>query len=383
MNSCDPTPNGLRRPDGRRTCDSNARLSRFRYGPSLLAADAWDLWSAADHAEELRICVGARVGMNVAKGRRERSKAPMSPRSNAILSLAAFVGFGTVSAAAFAQAPAARPSAARPSAGHSGPAGTVDVSASAQAGSPTRATSAAVAPAGTVQAAPTPAAIPTTNLAVVQTPAPTAGPTPAAAPAPATAPAAIPPPAMAPVAVIPPGYALVPIDSAAQTRYDVEYPQHQGALPPGMELPYEDGEPVPPGYRVVKQNRRGLVIAGSIVGGIAYGFSITGAVSDDFNHKSGFLLVPAFGPWLMLALGGAKNRCGDNLATNHVDYPCDNSTLRSWLVLDGLTQLAGAAMFTFGIAYPTKRLVRKDVTVSMAPISVGKDGYGVGAVGSF
>jgi hypothetical protein len=148
-----------------------------------------------------------------------------------------------------------------------------------------------------------------------------------------------------------------------------------------MELPYEEGEPIPTGYRVVKQSRRGLVIAGSIVGGIGYGFAVLGATGDDFNHKSGALLVPVLGPWLMMALGGAKDEaCNSN-------YTYDNcgsrSGLRTALVLDGMMQAAGAAMLIVGIAVPKTRLIRKDVTVSMLPMPLGKDGYGLGAVGQF
>lgn len=89
----------------------------------------------------------------------------------------------------------------------------------------------------------------------------TAAPAPAAAPVPAKAAA----PAPQQVAV-PPGYMLVPIpQSSAETRYDVQYPQARGALPPGMELPYEEGDAVPEGYRVRTQPRKGLVIAGSSV----------------------------------------------------------------------------------------------------------------------
>jgi hypothetical protein len=215
---------------------------------------------------------------------------------------------------------------------------------------------------------------------------PAVAPTPA--PAPETVPAAAAPsqprPASAPVLAVPPGYALVPIDNGGQTRYDVEYPQRQGALPPGMELPYEEGEPVPLGYRVVKQTRRGLVIAGSIVGGIAYGFSIVGATSDDFNHKSGSLLVPVLGPWIMLALGGAKDVPSTGYCFDTSSSSCGSrSGLRGVLVLDGLMQGAGAAMLIVGIAVPKTRLVRKDVTLSMLPMPLGKDGYGLGAVGQF
>jgi hypothetical protein len=141
---------------------------------------------------------------------------------------------------------------------------------------------------------------------------------------------------------------------------------------------------VPPGYRAVTQPRRGLVIAGSIVTGVLWGFSVMGAVGDDFNHKSGALLVPVLGPWLMLALGGAKDRPCRVSEYSYYDSDCGNEAgLRSMLVLDGLGQLAGATMFTLGFALPRTRLVRKDVTLSMTPMPVGNFGYGLGAVGTF
>lgn len=176
---------------------------------------------------------------------------------------------------------------------------------------------------------------------------------------------------------------LVPIpDGKAPTRYDVVYPQTRGALPPGMELPYEDGDPIPPGYRLVTRNRRGLIIAGSIVAGIPWVFSVMGAVAADYDNKSGFLLVPVLGPWLMLAAGGAKDDCDpDDEAYSCTD--ADNAGLRSVLVLDALIQTAGGAMFISGFAFPRKRLVRSDVTVGVTPARVGRDGYGLGLTGTF
>ena len=87
----------------------------------------------------------------------------------------------------------------------------------------------------------------------------------------------------------------------------------------------------------------------------------------------------------MLALGGAKdepNRSGYCYDTS--SSACgSHSSLRGALVLDGLMQGAGAAMLIVGIAVPKTRLVRRDVTVSMLPMPLGKDGYGLGAVGQF
>ncbi len=105
---------------------------------------------------------------------------------------------------------------------------------------------------------------------------------------------------------------------------------------------------------------------------------MTAATGADFDNKSGFLLVPALGPWLSLLAGAGKNRdCGSEFCN------ADRSGLRAMLVLDGLVQSAGAAMFILGIAVPRKRLVREDVTLGLVPTTLGRDGYGLGAVGTF
>lgn len=204
-----------------------------------------------------------------------------------------------------------------------------------------------------------------------------------AAPAPAAAPAA---PATAPLKpqpyTVPAGYMLVPLPNASsQTRYDVQYPQARGALPPGMELPYEDGDTIPAGYRLRQQPRRGLIIGGSIMVGVPWALGTTAAAGDNFRNKSGFLLVPGIGPWLMLLAGGAKDSASCDSSTDHCSG--SRSGLRAVLTLDGLVQTAGAVMFVAGFMVPRKRLVREDVTVSLAPTPIGRDGYGLGAIGTF
>ena len=222
---------------------------------------------------------------------------------------------------------------------------------------------------------------PTTSTPPVPPAPTTASPPPAAttaAPAPAASPAA---PATPTTVAVPPGYKLVRVDEPQEsTRHDVQYPQRRGALPPGMELPYEEGDPIPPGYRLREQKRRGLIIAGSIVTGIPWMISLTAATGADFENKSGYLIVPGIGPWLMLLAGGASDRsCGSDSVL------CEESRagLRAALVLDGLVQSAGAAMFAAGFLFPRQRLVRQDVTVSIAPTTVAPGAYGLGAVGTF
>lgn len=217
------------------------------------------------------------------------------------------------------------------------------------------------------------------GTALAQQAAETSSPPPASNPASAANPPRAPAPASADQVAVPPGYKLVKVDEPETTmRYDVQYPQRRGALPPGLELPYEDGDPIPPGYKLRQEKRRGLIIAGSIVTGVPWVISLTAAVAADYDHKSGFLLVPALGPWLMLAAGGASDEhCSTEL--------CDDSRsgLRATLVFDGLMQTAGAAMFAAGFLLPRQRLVRQDVTIGFVPTTLAPGAYGLGAVGTF
>jgi hypothetical protein len=186
------------------------------------------------------------------------------------------------------------------------------------------------------------------------------------------------PPAQPPAYAPPPGYKLVPINEApAEIQSQVQYPQ----LPPAMELPYDDGQPIPRGYHLVERSRRGLIIAGSIMTGVPWLFSVTAAVGSDYEDKTGFLLVPVLGPWLMLATGGANDPSCTN--SGDVSFCESNAPLRGILVFDGLVQTAGAVMFVLGFTNPSKRLVRDDVTVGVAPMTLGRDGHGLGVVGTF
>ena len=218
---------------------------------------------------------------------------------------------------------------------------------------------------------------------------------PAYAPPPATAPAYAPPPApttqpsaapMVPGQPVPQNYTLVPV----ATQFGYYYPE--GApLPPSAEIPYDGSSPVPEGYRVEYRSRRGLVIAGSIVGGIAYGVSLSVAISDNFSDKTGLLAIPVLGPWLNLAMSKGQKNCSAlsnstysySYSSEYDSCQSDNDALKVVLVADGLMQFAGATMLTLGLALPTSKLVYRGVSMSVTPSPVGRDGYGLGAVGQF
>jgi hypothetical protein len=153
---------------------------------------------------------------------------------------------------------------------------------------------------------------------------------------------------------------------------------------PATDLPYTDGQAVPAGYHVIEEPRRGLVIGGSLSLGIPWLLGATVAVGNDFEDKTGYLMIPAIGPWLVLAAGGAKDKsCSSSTSDVFCDTDRDRSGERAVLFLDGMAQVAGAVMLAAGIGYPRKRLIRDPSTVSVVPTPMGRDGYGLGAVGTF
>lgn len=112
-----------------------------------------------------------------------------------------------------------------------------------------------------------------------------------------------------------------------------------------------------------------------------YTLGVAIASGDDFDNHSGWLLVPVVGPWLLLAT--REDRCprGGSTIDNNVDCDSDRG-IRTLLVLDALMQTTGAVLFTWGMTSKTRRYVRNDLSLTIAPTQVSS-GYGLGAFGSF
>ena len=148
-----------------------------------------------------------------------------------------------------------------------------------------------------------------------------------------------------------------------------------------------DGGPVPQGFHVEERPRKGLVIAGSIVLGVPWvlGVTFAGGASPSFQNQTGWLVIPALGPWLTLATRSKSNNC--NTSSSSLNDYCndsDDSAIRTLLVFDGLTQAAGTIMLIVGLASP-KKVVTRDFIGSLhwAPAPVGKTGYGGFVSGEF
>ncbi|MBI4954196.1 MAG: hypothetical protein HY908_19385 [Myxococcales bacterium] len=143
------------------------------------------------------------------------------------------------------------------------------------------------------------------------------------------------------------------------------------ALPPPNELPYDDSQPIPPGYRLDSHPRVGLIIGGSVTFGVLYLSSALAAslildTSGGEGERGAPLYAPAIGPFI--AMGTLKT----------------SATGKFGLVIDGLGQVAGVAMFVAGFAAPSQKLVRNEYfTADILPTSLGEGAPGLGMVGEF
>jgi hypothetical protein len=174
-----------------------------------------------------------------------------------------------------------------------------------------------------------------------------------------------------PVPVYGQGY-VVPV-------YQQPQPVYAPAPRPGPKVikDWEEGEATPPGYHRSERTRLGPVIGGAALFGVMYLVTVLGvgicatpqvACGGSTGHEDA-LLIPAVGPFIQM--GQTSNPTGNTM-----------------LVIDGLAQLGGIALFTYGVAVPKTVLVRDDIgslptpRLSVFPM-LGAGRGGAGLVASF
>jgi hypothetical protein len=174
----------------------------------------------------------------------------------------------------------------------------------------------------------------------------------------------------------PQGYAPPPSGYAPPPGYvppPASYYAPPAAHGPVTITDWDDGTPIPPGYRVSTSIRKGLVVGGAITFGALYVVTATeGIIAGSFGG-SALGVIPVVGPFALIP--GVGNGAGAVAG----DF---------FLVLDGLGQAAGIAMFAAGFAAPKKILVRNDIVVSGVtfmpkPMTFGRNAAGFGLAGTF
>jgi hypothetical protein len=169
-------------------------------------------------------------------------------------------------------------------------------------------------------------------------------------------------------AIAPNGEYVAPLEQSTQPTY---LPQSVALSGPRLIKDWEDGQPIPYGYHRETRARRGAIAGGAITFGIPYLFSAmvasigSDAAGSGGRNEVGDLYMPVFGPFAQMS---------------HTD----SATANFFLLMDGVTQSLGAALFIYGMASPKPVLVRNDLAmVTVTPVRLGRDGNGVGVVGRF
>jgi hypothetical protein len=121
-------------------------------------------------------------------------------------------------------------------------------------------------------------------------------------------------------------------------------------------LPYEEGNPIPPGYYVDSQVRRGPLVAGITMAGSTYVINLlVGLVATAVDDERGSLvLIPGLGTWVYVG-----DECGGGSSE---DAGC------SFLVLHSLVHTAGVVLIIVGLAARKKRLVRSYAGLEVLPL---------------
>jgi hypothetical protein len=150
-----------------------------------------------------------------------------------------------------------------------------------------------------------------------------------------------------------------------------------------LAVSWRPGDPPPPGYHVEEKPRTGLMVAGGIVAGIPYFFSIVSASAAQSSNASGWLFVPVAGPWL--TMGQRAYGCNPD-ATNQTTGQSLQCVADIFVVMgliaDGVMQATGATLLIVGAAATKPALVRDGEALHVSPMRVGT-GYGAGVIGTF
>jgi len=176
-----------------------------------------------------------------------------------------------------------------------------------------------------------------------------------------------------PNAVAPDGQYVAPMQQQTQQTY---VPQSVAMSGPRVIRVWHEGDPIPPGYHPATRVRTGLIAGGAAMFGAPYLISILIAAGGDTvqNPCCNALWIPVLGPFIQMG-GFASGTNGGVIAFADIG-----------LVVDGVLQAAGAAMFIYGLAVPKMVLVRNDLgalkNVTVAPI-VTKDMSGMGIRANF
>ncbi|MRG92258.1 hypothetical protein [Polyangium spumosum] len=136
-------------------------------------------------------------------------------------------------------------------------------------------------------------------------------------------------------------------------------------------IDYEEGDILLPGYELKTRPSRSLLIGGIVTFAVPYGLSalVGGAFAFDDNDRDsetfGPLLVPVFGPFITLGVDNARTQEFPNPRSS------DEDLFSFFMLLNGFTQMTGAAMIAAALLVPEKYLERAQALPGRPELLVG------------
>jgi hypothetical protein len=172
--------------------------------------------------------------------------------------------------------------------------------------------------------------------------APVATPTPHPAPPPSQ-----PPPAV--VVTPPPPAHFTPGAPAADVRPPV--------------LPYYQGMPVPPGYKVVTRPATGVITGGAVGLAASYATAVIFGAAQGFDNASGWLAAPIIGPWLAITERnyGQCKTANVQEARQCVTQAVHEVQYITFVAVDGVFQMATGFLLLAGALSAKDELLRQDL----------------------
>jgi hypothetical protein len=134
-------------------------------------------------------------------------------------------------------------------------------------------------------------------------------------------------------------------------------------------------------YHPGRAVRGNLILAGTIVVGVAYGLGVIVAADSGFRGSSSALLVPVAGPIIAAdAVTRSRNQCGFTPYSGVRD--CNSSFLPIFLIGDAVVQGTGVLLIAAGIIFRDRVWVR-NAGLTLVPTFGAANGPRVGVVGTF
>ena len=152
-------------------------------------------------------------------------------------------------------------------------------------------------------------------------------------------------------------------------------------------LPYYEGMPVPPGYKIVNRPATGVITGGAVGLAASYATAVIFGAAAGFDNASGWLAAPVIGPWLAIT---ERNYRACKTANVQEARACVNQAVHevqyiTFVAVDGVFQMATGFLLLAGLMSSKDELIRQDLVpkVSFVVPAAGQRQWALSVQGRF